>query len=175
MEGRTSSLHCPTPFPLSCQFPPDSPHLQHFLSLGLPDPHLLCFLLSAVIPARNCTLQLSFHLSARKLPMLSSPGMLTGRADAAQSVCILPGAAVIRGERMGLGPLKLGDVSCRLTHRSLWLLSGASSWKHLCSENSKAEWTVPTAGTVPNATVALLLMTSSKDTGCLFSQSTNIS
>lgn len=106
--------------------------------------------------------------------MLSSPGMLTSRGDAAPSVCILRGAAVIRGERMGLGSLKLGDVSCRPTHRSLWLLSGPSSWKHLCSENSKAEWTVPTAGTVPNATVALLLMTSSKDTGCLFSQSTNI-
>ena len=32
-----------------------------------------------------------------------------------------------------------------------------------------------TAGTVPNATAALLLMTSSKDTGLLFSQSTTIS
>lgn len=37
--------------PPSYPFPPDTLPLQGFPSLGLPDPHLLCFLLPAVIPA----------------------------------------------------------------------------------------------------------------------------
>lgn len=53
------------------------------------------------------------------------------------------------------------SLCCSPTHRSLQLISGASSWKHLGCENSKAEWTVPAAGTMPNGTVALLPMTSS--------------
>ena len=47
-------------FPLSHHFLPDSPCLQDFPSLGLPDTHLLCFLFSAVTDAQSCTLQLSY-------------------------------------------------------------------------------------------------------------------
>lgn len=75
--------------------------------------------------------------------MLSSPGMLAGKGDAAHSLCILRGAAVTWGEGMGLEPLKLGEVRSLSvlppTHRSLLLLSEASSWTHLGSENSKEE------------------------------------
>lgn len=75
--------------------------------------------------------------------MLSSPGMLAGKGDAAHSLCILRGAAVTWGEGMGLEPLELGEVQSLSmlppTHRSLLLLSEASSWKHLGSENSEEE------------------------------------
>ena len=75
--------------------------------------------------------------------MLSSPGMLAGKGDAAHSLCILRGAAVTWGEGMGLELLELGEVQSLSmlppTHRSLLLLSEASSWKHLGSENSEEE------------------------------------
>lgn len=51
---------------------------------------------------------LSFLLPARKSLMLGSPGMLSGGGGAARAMSIIPGVAVSWGERMGLGPLKLG-------------------------------------------------------------------
>lgn len=80
--------------------------------------------------------------------------------------------------RMGLGHKTWGGgvcspcLCCSPTHRSLFLLSGASSWKHLGSGKSKAEWTVPTAGTVAETTVASLSpLLRTRDT-CLVSQQT---
>lgn len=65
---------------------------------------------------------------------------------------------------MGLRPQSWGGVSCvqPLSAAARWL-SGASGWKHLSSGKVKVQWTVSTAGTVGETTVASLLITSSKD------------
>ena len=180
MEGRTGSFPALTPSPVP-SVPTDAPCLQDFLSLGLPDTHLLCFLLSAVTAAQSYTLQLSY-LSIF-LPGNSRCCVPLGCSLARETKHTLCASCLelqSAGERgWGWSHSSWGRFSpalcCRSTHRSLLLLSGASSWKHLGSENSEEEQAVFTAGTAANATAALLLMTSSKDTGLLFGQSTSIS
>lgn len=101
------------PFPLSCQFPPDSPCLQHFLSLGFPVPYLaLSSLCCHSCSELYLAIILSFHLPAKKSLMLGSPGVCTGRGGTAHILFILTGAVVIWGGSLGLGPLTLGEVQC---------------------------------------------------------------
>lgn len=152
-RGELASCLCYfTLFPLSCHFPPDSPHLQHFLSLDLPVPALLCFLLSAVIPTGNCTLQLSYLSSSLPgnprcwVPLGCS---LAGEAQLMLCPIFLEMQGVGEGG-WGWGHSSWGRFSpplcCSPTHCFLPLTSGALSGNILVVKTKKQSRHCPLLG-----------------------------
>lgn len=166
---RTGSFPALMPSP-SHQFLPTLPVCRISCLWSLPDTYpcsAFFSLLSLLLKAIPCNI-LSFHLSARKFPMLSSLGCSPSKRRNTLSVHPAWSCSQL-GRGWGWSHSSWGRVQSLsmlpLNPLGLYCSSQEPQAEHLESENSEGEQTALAAGTVPNATAALLLMTSSKDTG----------